>query len=409
MQQLGRQGDHSSLRALALKEVKRAIWRLDAWIEGEGFRGWDPFDALNSPVLKALSLRNRRLGQVCVQVLKRLPMNSRPFLGIPKGYNPKGMGLFLASYWRKHRMAKQTATLQKVEFFADWLRANVSRGYHGACWGYNFDWPNRSFFAPAGTPTIVNTACIGLAFMDLAREDESRVLGVPALQTARSACDFILCDLRAERPASDELCFAYTPLDSRRVHNANALGAWLLAEVAAQTAESDLAKAALASARYTARRQRPDGAWPYGEGAADAWIDNFHTGYVLMALKRIGDCLGTDEFAAPVRHGYRFWKTQMFTPQGVPKYYPGKLHPIDSHCVAVAILTFLAFSDVDAEGRDLAVQSANWGIAHLQNRAGCFDYQITPICRIRIPYMRWTQAWMQRALTELTLTGETLV
>jgi hypothetical protein len=381
------------------------VARLDAWIESEGFRGWDPFDALNSRALKALAFGSRRLGQLSVQALKRCPINVRPLLGIPKGYNPKGMGLFLASYWRKYQMSKEARHLERVNFLADWLHANVVPGYHGACWGYNFDWPNRAFFALAGTPTIVNTACIGLAFMDLARGDESRALGAPALLTARSACDFILSDLRTEQPAADELCFSYTPIDSRYIHNANVLGAWLLAEVAAQTSEKDLAKAALASARYTARRQRSDGAWRYGEAANEGWVDNFHTGYVLMALKRLGSCLRTDEFAACVSKGYRFWKTHMFTPEVVPKYYASKLHPIDSHCVAVAVLTFLAFADEDVEARPLAAQSAEWGIAHLQNPAGYFDYQITPSYRVRIPYMRWTQAWMQRALTELCATA----
>jgi hypothetical protein len=73
--------------------------------------------------------------------------------------------------------------------------------------------------------------------------------------------------------------------------------------------------------------------------------------------------------------------------------------------VAVAVLTFLAFADEDVEARPLAAQSAEWGIAHLQNPAGYFDYQITPSYRVRIPYMRWTQAWMQRALTELCATA----
>jgi hypothetical protein len=240
--------------------------------------------------------------------------------------------------------------------------------------------------------------------MDLARSSKSGALGKPALETARSACEFIVRDLRMCRQTADELCFSYTPIDSRYIHNANVMGAWLLAEVAAQTSEKELAAMALASARYTARRQRLDGAWGYGEAANEAWIDNFHTGYVLMALKHLAARLRTDEFAACVSKGYRFWKTHMFRHDGAPKYFLDRVYPIESHCVATAILTFLAFADEDAEGCHLALRSAQWGTAHLQNPAGYFDYQITPFYRSRIPYMRWVQAWMQRALTELLAT-----
>ena len=80
-----------------------AAARLDAWIEREGFTGWDPHDALNSPLLKRLSFGNRRLGIAWLQLVKRSPFNLRPGLGVPKGCNPKGMGLFLASYPRKQR------------------------------------------------------------------------------------------------------------------------------------------------------------------------------------------------------------------------------------------------------------------------------------------------------------------
>ena len=66
----------------------------------------------------------------------------------------------------------------------------------------------------------------------------------------------------------------------------------------------------------------------------------------------------------------------------------------------IAILTFLAFDDRDPDGCASAWRMARWGVERLQDPAGYFHYQIHPRYRIRIPYMRWTQAWMQRALAE---------
>jgi hypothetical protein len=333
----------------------------------------------------------------------------RPILAVPKGYNPKAMGLFLATYWRKYLITKEQNYLKRVRFFVDWLLKNVSKSYSGACWGYNFDWPSRGFFAPAGTPTIVNTAFNSLAFLDLSALPKSAKAAnwedLP-LQTARSACEFILRDLNARTPAVDERCFSYTPLDHRYVHNANVLGAWLLAEVGAQSMESELTTAALEAARYTARRQRADGSWPYGEGPGDEWTDNFHTGYVLLALSRIAKRLSTNEFKYAIQRGYAYWKDTMFLANGTPKYYAHSTYPIDPHCAACAVLTFLEFADIDPDACNWAVRVALWCIEHLQDQQGYFHYQIHPIYRIRIPYMRWTQAWMQRALTELAMNCE---
>jgi hypothetical protein len=393
--------------ALSPDAVLSAAERLDAWIEREGFKGWDPHDALNSPLINGLTFRNRWLAVAWLQLLKRSPVNLRPILGVPKGYNPKGMGLFLASYIRKYRCRRSAADLERVTMLVRWLDEAKRPGFAGACWGYNFDWPTRNLFAPAGTPTLVNTAFNGLALLDctmLPVDAGGTALVNRARELARSACDFILHDLRSDRPAHDELRFSYTPLDRRFVHNANLLGASLLAAVSATTGEGDLADAALAAARHTARRQRADGSWPYGDEGSDGWIDNFHTGYVLVALKRVARSLRTSEFDAVLDTGYDFWKRNMFLEDGTPKYYVNRTYPIDTHCVAQAILTFLAFADTDGDASGSAWRMARYGVDRLQDPAGFFHYQVHPRYRIRIPYMRWTQAWMQRAFAELLST-----
>ena len=362
-----------------MSEIRLSLAALDRWIERNEFKGWDPHDGLNSPLVKRLTFGSHLLGIVALQLIKRSPINLRPLLGVKKGYNPKGMGLFLASYLRK-------SDATRSRFFLDWLEANATPGYHGACWGDNFDWPNRNFFAPAGTPTIVNTAFIGLACLDA---------GDRGVALARSACEFILRDLKRHRANEHEHCFSYTPIDNRQVHNANVVGAWLLAETSKITGDSELAAAALSAARFTARRQRDDGTWPYGEGRRDAWVDNFHTAYVLVALRRIGRAVDTSEFDEGIRRGYDYW-TRMFDEDGAPHYFSNRKWPVDAHCAAQAILTFIEFGDL-ANARKVA----KWTIENMQDRQGYFHYQVHRFHRIRIPYMRWCQAWMQRALTEL--------
>ena len=352
------------------KEIS-GIKRLDEWIENENFIGWDPHDALNSPFLNGLTRHNRLAGIIWVQLLKRSLVNFRPILGIKKGYNPKGMGLFLASYLRKYQLTQDPRNLEQVCFFSDWLQNNKSPGYSGASWGYNFDWPNRGFFASKGTPTIVNTAFIALAFLDFYRMQGNE----NALEIARSACDFILNDLSTIKPKADELCFSYTPIDKRFIHNANLMGSQLLAEVYAITGEEILAEHAIAAAQYSARRQLPNGSWLYGEEKKEGWVDNFHTGFVLNALKKISENLVHDSFQMVMERGYTFWKNNFFLDDGTPKYYADSIYPIDIHSVAQAILTFLEYRILDTNAKNSATQMALWAIKNMQDADGYFYYQ----------------------------------
>lgn len=411
---------------VARSHVASALAKLDAWIEAENFLGWDPHDALNSPFLRWAGKR-RLLGIALLQLLRRSPLNLRPLLGIRKAYNPKAMGLFLATYAQKYMATGQREHLERARYFFNWLAKHASPGYAGPCWGYNFDWPNRAFLAPAGTPTIVNTAFIGLAFlcaelvqgsranvtevaatgMSCIEQETEAWLSVSGSMVARGACEFILHDLHTLHPNEAETCFSYTPADRRFVHNANLLGAWLLAAVYARTKESRLADAAMAAARFTARRQRADGSLTYGVAARDGWVDNFHTGYVLVALNRIATHLNTSEFDCAVQAGYEFWKTRMFLSGVIPKYYPDRTYPVDIHSVAQAILTFVEFSDIDPEAGERAERVAMWAVQNMQDPIGFFYYQLRRPFRIQIPYMRWSQAWMQQALMGL-LSGQWL-
>jgi hypothetical protein len=402
-------------QAHASLTIEAALQRLEDWIKEEQFLAWEPHDALNSPFLKRLVCGNRLLSVACVQLLRRSPWNLRPLLGIRKGYSAKALGLFLESFSQKFFVQQDAETLQQIQVLSNWLVEHTLSGYSGCCWGYHFDWPNRGFFAPAGTPTIVNTAYVALAFLtaeqilqthrlplhDESHEGGDKECSSDALSIAQSSCEFILRDLNILRPSANEVCFSYTPLDQRYVHNASLMGAWLLAAVYQRTGERKLSEYAAKAVRFTVARQRTDGSWPYGLEIRDKWVDNFHTGFVLLALRQTARYLETDEFERATQSGYSFWKEQMLLKGYIPKYYPDATYPIDVHCVAQAILTLLEFSDVDPTASSRATQLCMWAADNLQDPRGFFHYQIHPLYRIRIPYMRWGQAWMHLAMTKL--------
>jgi hypothetical protein len=65
------------------------------------------------------------------------------------------------------------------------------------------------------------------------------------------------------------------------------------------------------------------------------------------------------------------------------------------------IITFSKLGEYREEYQKLAETIALWTTKHMQHSSGHFYYQVHPHYKIKIPYMRWSQAWMMLAFTEL--------
>jgi hypothetical protein len=370
-----------------------------SWCREHDFAGHDPFDALNSRLFQATPLaksRNARL--IWTQLLKRSPADFRVVARVPAERNAKGIALFALAQIANYRRVKTEECAEQARSLLFELLAMKLDGYSGACWGYNFDWQSRNFFAGRGAPTIVPTAFAARALIEAAQDLQD--LHDVCLRTARSVCDFILQDLPRSVDNETELCFSYAPNSDTRIFNASLLAAEVLAIVGKLTGEHELCDAAERATRYVVNNQRKDGSWLYGTDPKQSWVDNFHTAYVLFSLKRIIKVSGS-EFQPALERGYEFWKNNFFLAEGWPKYYHDDPYPADAHAAASAIVTFLECRELDNNASKLAQSVASWTIQNLRDSRGFFYYQRRRFYTVRKPYMRWTQAWMLYALARL--------
>jgi len=164
------------------------------------------------------------------------------------------------------------------------------------------------------------------------------------------------------------------------------------------TGERTFLEPALRVARGSAARQRDDGSWFYGEAPAQRWIDNFHTGYNLCALEAIGRDLDSREFDAHVSRGFQFYRDRFFTADGAARYFHDATYPIDIHSIAQSLITLVELRRLDANSLRLADAVFRWTMARMWDRRGFFYYRVLRFGTIRTSYMRWSQAWMLRAL-----------
>jgi hypothetical protein len=382
-------------------QVFQSILRVSDWLEKNDYRGYDTFDGLNSRLLRPLTFETGFLRTVLQQGVRRFPLNLRPLLGVAKGPSSKGMGFMARGFIRLHQATGERVWQDKAEMALGWLIQNQSTGYSGACWGNHFDYQSRSFYLPKGAPTVVWTVLIGHALLDAYEHFQSDKY----LQVAVSSCEHILRDLETF-PDGESFCIGYIPAritaKNKQVHNANTLGASLLARTYSFTRNDSYRAVAQKAIQYTAKYQRQDSSWYYGEADNLHWVDNFHTAYVLDCFKGYEESTGDDRFHKNLTNGYQYWKTTFFLPDGTPKYYNNKTLPIDIQCCSQAIDTLVYFSDADSESLPLALKIAKWTIEHMQDRTGYFYYRRYSKRLVnKTPTLHWGQATMLSALAGL--------
>jgi len=381
---------------IPLSQIRISEEKIRHYCEGVDFKGWDPWDALASPLFRIRLFNNRFLRWMGNHSVKIAPFNIRPLLGIEQDCFAKGLALFISGYVLRDKLQPDINNLHIINMLKDRLLRKAIPGYSGICWGTNVAYQTRAFYVPPQTPSLVHTAFAVEALLDLyeIQPDDSLI------EAALSACDFVLTDLKQYK-TEGVLSFSYTPTDTSRVINVTALAARMLVRTGKAACDKKLMNIATPAAAYVAKTQKKDGSWPYGEGSIHAWIDNYHTGFVLECLHDYLILTGDESVKPALIKGLQFYLDNFFLADGTPKFYPTKVHPVDGHCLAQGILTLSKLRKHIPEAMEMATKTAEWGQNHFQDAKGYFYFQKRREWLNKISHIRWVQAWMFLALNRL--------
>lgn len=386
-----------------MRDFYASFAALRSWCEAERFKGWDPYDGLNSKIFQALPFfrKSALCRLIMIQGFKRCPVNLRRIALVPKEYNAKGIGLFLQGYCNlykavsarpelEEKLGSKEEILSRVHELTRLLISLQSKGYSGACWGYNFDWQARRLFLfPKFTPTVVATSFCATALMEAYEVTGDRHY----LDTALSSAEFIIKDLH-RTPCSGGFLFSYSPLKGNdTVYNASLLGSRLLSYCYHYTHKEEYKELAAQSVKVCCAAQESDGSWVYGMLPVQSWKDSFHTGYNLDGLIAYQELCNDTTYSEAIRKGFDYYIANFFEADGTPKYYNDRTYPIDIHCPGQLLVTLARLHRYD-EYKELADKVLDWTIGYMQDRRGYFYYQLKPGISSRIPYMRWSNAFM---------------
>jgi hypothetical protein len=385
----------STAISVRTEQLLGVLHEIEAWGSRHDWSGTDPYDGLNATRLVG-PLRGSALGRrLIIQAVKRSPLDLRPVLGVRPATNATTLAWVASAYARGGFLSREESRI-RLEHTLSRLVDLRRPGMSEACWGYHFDMQSRVFFYPRGSPNTIATAFAGMALLDAyERTGDERWAEV-----ATEAGEFFLRHV-PQTPDPPGAFFGYLPDDRSPIHNSNTHVCALLARLGSLAGEDRYRDAARSGIEWTVARQRADGSWPYGERPNLQWIDNFHTGYVLDALRTCADSGFAAEIGDALERGLQYYRRELVLDDGTPKYYASSVYPIDMQCVAQSIQTFAIAASREPSWADTAWSVFSFALDRMRRSDGLFVFQRRRMWKNRRPYPRAVVGPMMLALANL--------
>ena len=389
-----------STAPLGTKTALNAAMALHRWRRQNGWKGFDPFGIRamlydrfgRGPQALALQTEIARLEK---RFLYDRPELFHQLLG-DEGYaDPKTFANFGTGYLKLYRLLGDAQFLGIARECGDWLITDA-RQRGDTAWGHPFVWYTEAndYYHPPNNPNIYITSLAAHFLWDLFDATADKTYRDQAL----TACAFLAAAPRLE-DRHGGTCFWYI-IDRKElaIHNGNLF----VASVLTRSGQPDLIALANKAVTYTLADQNEDGSWYYygpPRSARMTMIDNYHSGFILEALHHSNRILKRDDVDAAIGKGLAYYR-RMFSPHGAPYRLGGEAYPQDIHDAAQGIITFARLKDRHPGHLKIAGTIARWAVEEMQDPDGFFYYRkLAEEAKIRMPYMRWSQAPMFKALT----------
>ena len=365
-----------------------------AYARERQYVGWDYGDGMSSRVLRALPVENKWLNLVVQETIKRSPLNVRPLFRVEQRRNFKGTALFAMANVTAYELTGDESYLGEARALVDWLLEAYPKGYSGFCLTHPHDLQGLHRVVTAGTPGVVGTTYGVMALLRVAAYVDG-----PYGDVAETAADFVLQDLGyQEEEGIARINYRTADTGGHYTLNANALGARLLIDLYERTGKQELRDASRKILRYVASEQTDVGGWYYRDppSASHLSMDSHHNGFIIESFQRYRAVTGSTAFDDVLETALQFYRDVLFEPSGAPNFEEDRAYPRDIHAAAQGILVFTYAGDLAFARRIL-----EWTRANLYAGDGRFFFRQQRFYTKRHVLMRWCEAWMAYAISEL--------
>jgi hypothetical protein len=386
----------------------------------ENFYGFDPYDLKGHPFFFLIQNNFGKIGCALSDNLNlNFPIFLRKILNIKKKQNCKALALFLSGCCNLYKKTNNEKYLQYSLDLYDLIIKNKSKKTNNLSFGYPFNWhSNKKNKFQKDTPNIVVSSFVGMAFMDLYEITKKEKY----LTDSESIANFILNDLNKYKD-NRGICFSYTIKDNNRVHNANMLGAEFLSKISKINGKYE--KTIIKILNFFLSDMNKDYSWNYFDNyqKKNTLIDNYHTAFIICSYYNIVNNLNLDKrkHFKTLKKAILFYKNNLFVDE-IPIFSTYKKYPIDIHSCANSIRCFnltkeiINFEEflnkiIDFTNKYFFDYKRKYYFYRIYKFKDLKENNLLLIHRIqkklilktidKSKYIRWNDAWMFYALTEL--------
>jgi hypothetical protein len=386
--------------------VREVVRGFIGWLDAYGEASQDQYDFWATRLgqrAKALYYRSPKLGTVAVApfvALDSFAPRTRALVRTRSSF-PIADAHYAMAFFALARADDDEQWLERGAGFLENLRANRCAQFQNYCWGYPFDWQTCFGLIPTGSPLITTIPYAYEAF-----ESGYEATGEPDyLPILESIATFVFESIPSVTVSPGIEACSYTPFDRRRVVNANAYRAFLLTAAGTRFGRHDWTSAAERNLAFVLKCQRDDGSWPYAVDGRDAFVDNFHTCFVLKNLTKIWRITADYSVLDAVRRGYAFYREHLLDPEGDPKPFAAKprltLYRRDLYDYAEGINLALLLEEPEPAARTILVRLLDRLLEDWVLPDGHLVTRQLLLGRNKVPYHRWAQAQTFHALARV--------
>ncbi len=373
--------------------IEDRINQLHKMLAANDYKGYDPFDLLNSPFLQwvpdrpSLQILFSKFGS------RLAPDFLRKLLRVPPIEDPK---IYACAYFAYRCCGKE----EFQPFAREMIRRLVilaKHDYSGLYWGYDYKWGTLgNGVNPRGDSTLVPAAFAILALV----YESVLTQGDTYHEVLRKALDYYHSRHRCQ--GQDGLYLGYFKNARVNTHNANLLGCAALTAGGHILADDRYFQTAAEAAHTSVAAVQTDGFLPYTDAPSGKWTDGFHHLYVIATLTliaRLNPRVERDIFEITITRLKEYYQRHFLNPNHTLNYYPESPYPVDCHNYAAAIIYSVLFDraklmdQIPATTLLQHIDRLTWMPEKQRYLHRIYKYK-----KDRRFFLRWNQAWMFWAL-----------
>ncbi|MFQ3549182.1 MAG: hypothetical protein SNJ70_05475 [Armatimonadota bacterium] len=343
---------------------------------------------------------------------------------IKKNPTSGGVANLSSLYLELYKNNSNNFYLEEAKKHLNYLHNTKIEHSDGYGWGFPFDWYigpkdfkakecNQHYIVKAFTPighTTMTSANAFLDYFDISKDSW-------AIDIVNRCCKFLINGLKKTNHKTGSISLSYTPIDDREVINTNADIASLLIRAYEITNDQIYIDYAVKMIDFVVENQNINGSWyyySYDYFGAESFIDGYHTCMILSSIDNVATFMKKHDnnkykvLCDVLAAGINYYTKELLIERNeylLTKDTDKNIYPLNSYSFAQGIYTLSNLSislNLEKETKDklyiLLSKLIYTTFKLMMEKNGEFLTLRFPFLKYKLKSLRWTQAFMCRAL-----------